>query len=117
MMEPQPDYIHPLLLLCQQLKACCMLQGGLLSNSKTCLVLQTDANSSIAAETVTFAGSPITLAYFRQDHEHVNCPHSNSPTQQQHGSVSPSGVIFTLFNLKMHSFLAAEVIHSAYYSH
>lgn len=98
-MEPQPDYIHPLLLLCQQLKAYGMLQGGLLSNSEACVVLQTDANSS-AAEIVTFAGSPIAPAYFKQDHEYVNFPHSNSPTQQQHGSVSPSGVIFTLFNLK-----------------
>ena len=95
-MEPQPGYIHPSLLLCQQLKACGMLQGGLLSNSETCLVLQTEANSSVAVETVTFAGNPIALAYFKQDHEHVNFPHSNSPTQQQHGSVSPSGVIFTL---------------------
>lgn len=56
-MEPQPDYIHPSLLLCQQLKACGILQGGLLSNSKACVMLQTDANSS-AAETVTFAVSP-----------------------------------------------------------
>lgn len=99
MMEPQPDYIHPSLLLCQQLKTCGILQGGLLSNSEACLVLQTDANSS-PAETVTFAGSPIALAYFKQDHEHVILPHSNSPTEQQHGSVSLSGVIFTLFNLK-----------------
>lgn len=100
MLEPQPDDIHPSLLLCQQPKACGMLQGGLPSNSETCLALQTDANSSIAAETVTFAGSPTTLAYFKQDHKHVNFPHSNSATQQQHGSVSPSDVIFTLLNLK-----------------
>lgn len=99
MMEPQPDYINPSLLLCQQLKACVILQGGLLSNSKACLVLQTDANSS-AAETVAFAVSPTTPAYVEQDHEHANIPHSNNPTQLQHGSVSLSGVIFILFNLK-----------------
>lgn len=58
MIEPQQDYIHTLLLLCQQVKACSMMQGGLLSNSETCLVLQADTNSPTAA--MTFAGSPIT---------------------------------------------------------
>jgi len=42
-----------------------MVQGGLLSNSETCLALQTDANFPAAAETLTFAGSPIALAYFK----------------------------------------------------
>lgn len=36
---------------------------------------------------------------FKQDHEHVNFALSNSPTQQQHEPISPSGVIFILFNL------------------
>lgn len=56
--KPQQDYIHTLLLLCQQVKACSMMQGELLSNSETCLVLQAEINSPTAA--VTFAGSPIT---------------------------------------------------------
>lgn len=80
--KPQQDYIHTLLLLCQHVKACSMMQGELLSNSETCLVLQADINSSTAA--VTFAGSPITPSNRTMNMLTLPClttPHSSSMNQ------------------------------------
>jgi len=60
-MEPQPEHIHPLLVLCQQLEGCGMLcckQGS--RQTETCLVLHTYKSAATAEMQTSSPNSGVT---------------------------------------------------------